>query len=75
MLFRMYHHHTSWWQCFFLPPTSYSLYTWSSWKPTLADELGFTFMSMLWGQSWQHIDEFHRNMNNFNPQYILGFNE
>lgn len=50
-----------------------SLYSWSSWKPDGADELGFDFMPMLWGES--DVSDFEANVKPGYGTHILGFNE
>ncbi|OCH88308.1 hypothetical protein OBBRIDRAFT_813714 [Obba rivulosa] len=49
------------------------LYTWSAYKPSNADQLGFSFMPMLWGQS--QIDQFEQMVTPGYGSIILGFNE
>jgi len=49
------------------------LYTWSAYKPSTADSLGFSFMPMLWGQS--QISEFEQMVTPGYGSIILGFNE
>lgn len=50
-----------------------SVYTWSEYKPSNADSLGFEFWPMLWGPS--HVDSFNQLVVAGYGTTILGFNE
>ncbi|KAI0939468.1 hypothetical protein AcW1_004498 [Taiwanofungus camphoratus] len=61
------------WLANFKTPATRFVYTWSEYKPSNADSLGFEFWPMLWGPS--HVDSFNQLVVAGYGTTILGFNE